>query len=88
MAGSLFVINIEGHYTYTVMPSQRLVSCDVIDIGNLIMCRTFGSMIVVLFRICSFARGKGSLKTMSYLTILDCRHGFWSMLKLFQFLHD
>ena len=56
MAGSLFVINIEGHYTYTVMPSQRLVSCDVIDIGNLIMCRTFGSMIVVLFRICSFAQ--------------------------------
>ena len=47
MAGSLFVINIEGHYTYTVMPSQRLVSCDVIDIGNLIMCRTFGSMIVL-----------------------------------------
>ena len=47
MAGSLFVINIEGHYT--VMPSQRLVSCDVIDIGNFIMCRTFGSMIVVLF---------------------------------------
>ena len=43
MAGSLFVINIEGHYTYTVMPSQRLVSCDVIDIGNLIMCRTFDS---------------------------------------------
>ena len=88
MAGSLFVINIEGHYTYTVMPSQRLVSCDVIDIGNLIMRRTFGSMIVVLFRICRFARGKGSLKTMSYLTILDCRHGFWTMLKLFQFLLD
>ena len=50
------------------------------------MCRTFGSMIVVLFPIYSFARGKDSLETMSYLTILDCHHGFWSMLKLFQFL--
>ena len=31
------------------------------------MCRTFGSVIVVLFSICSLARGKVLLETMSYL---------------------
>ena len=64
--------------------SLRDASCDVIDIE--IMCRTFGSVIVVLFSICSFARGKGSLETMIYLTVFDCRHGFRSTLKLSQFL--
>ena len=44
--------------------SLRDTSCNVIDIGNLIICRTFGSVTVVLFPICSFARGKGSLETM------------------------
>ena len=34
--------------------SLRDASCNVIDIE--IMCRTFGSVIVVLFPICSFAR--------------------------------
>ena len=64
--------------------SLRDASCDVIDIE--IMCRTFGSVIVVLFPICSFARGKGSLETMIYLTVFDYRHGFRSTLKLSQFL--
>ena len=63
--------------------SLRDASCNVIDIGNLIICRTFGSVIVVLFPICSFARGKGSLETMIYLTFFDCRHSFYgSTLKL------
>ena len=67
MAGSLFAINTERYCTVT--PSQRFnslrdASCNVIDIGNLIICRTFGSVIVVLFPICSFARCKGSLETM------------------------
>lgn len=46
------------------------------------MCRTFGSVTVVLFPMtCSFARGKGSLETTSYLVVFDCRHGFRSTLK-------
>ena len=56
--------------------SLRDASCNIIDIE--IMCRAFGSVIVVLFPSCSFARGKGSLETMSYLTVFDCRHGFKS----------
>ena len=60
--------------------SLRDASCNVIDIE--ITCRTFGSVIVVLFPICTFARGKGSLETMIYLTVSDCRHGFRSTLKL------
>ena len=56
--------------------SLRDASCNVIDIE--IMCRTFGSVIVVLFPICSFARGKGSLETMIYFTVFDCRHVFRS----------
>ena len=56
--------------------SLRDASCNVIDIE--ITCRTFGSVIVVLFPICTFARGKGSLETMIYLTVSDCRHGFRS----------
>ena len=56
--------------------SLRDASCNVIDIE--IMSRTFGSVIVVLFPSCSFARGKGSLETMSYLTVFDCRHCFRS----------
>ena len=54
--------------------SLRDASCNVIDIE--ITCRTFGSVIVALFPICTFARGKGSLETMIYLTVSDCRHGF------------
>ena len=49
MAGSLFAINVEGYYTVT--PSQRLV------------CVTHNVML--LFPICSFARGNVSLETMS-----------------------
>lgn len=60
--------------------SLRDASCNVIDIE--ITCRTFGSVIVVLYPICTFARGKGSLETMIYLTVSDCRHGFRSTLKL------
>ena len=60
--------------------SLRDASCNVIDIE--ITCRTFGSVIVALFPICTFARGKGSLETMIYLTVSDCRHGFRSTLKL------
>ena len=44
--------------------SLRDASCNVIDIE--ITCRTFGSVIVALFPICTFARGKGSLETMIY----------------------
>ena len=54
--------------------SSRDASCNVIDIE--ITSRTFGSAI------CTFARGKGSLETMIYLTVSDCRHGFRSTLKL------
>ena len=57
-------------YQYRVF-SLRDASCNVSDIE--IMCRTFGSVIVVLFPICSFARGKGSLETMIYPTVSDCR---------------
>ena len=60
--------------------SLRDASCNVIDIE--ITCRTFGSVIVALFPICTFARGEGSLETMIYLTVSDCRHGFRSTLKL------
>ena len=60
--------------------SLRDASCNVIDIE--ITCRTFGSVIVALFPICTFARGKGSLETMIYLTVSDSRHGFRSTLKL------
>ena len=66
-------------YQYRVF-SLRDASCNVSDIE--IMCRTFGSVIVVLFPICSFARGKGSLETMIYLTVFDCCHVFRSTLKL------
>ena len=60
--------------------SLRDASCNVIDIE--ITCRTFGSVIVALFLICTFARGKGSLETMIYLRVSDWRHGFRSTLKL------
>ena len=53
MTGSLFAIN---NCNALPMFSLRDASCNVIDIGNLIMCRTLGSVIVVLFPICSFAR--------------------------------
>ena len=66
--------------------SLRDASCDVIDIE--IMCRTFGSVIVVLFPICSFARGKGSLETMIYFTVFDCRHVFRSTLSYLSSLLD
>ena len=46
------------------------------------MCRTFGSVIEVLFPICSLARGKVLLETMSYLTVFDCRYGFRSTSKV------
>ena len=75
MAGSLFAINTEGYCTAT--PSQRLV-CVTHHVE--ITRRTFGSVIVVLFPICSFYRGKGSLETMIYLTVSDCRHDFRSTL--------
>ena len=66
--------------------SLRDASCDVIDIE--IMCRTFGSVIVVLFPICSFARGKCSLETMIYFTVFDCRHVFRSTLSYLSSLLD
>ena len=47
-----------------------------------LMCRTFGSVIEVLFPICSLARGKVLLETMSYLTVFDCRYGFRSTSKV------
>ena len=52
-------------------PSQpfsfRDASRNVVDVGNLLMCRTCGSVIVVLFPICSLAQGKVLLETMGYL---------------------
>ena len=69
MAGSLFAININ--------PSRN-----VVDVGNLLLRRTCGSVIVVLFPICSLARGKVLLETMGYLTVFDCRHGFRSTSKV------
>ena len=61
MAGSLFAIQPrpKGLLLYCNALSAfslRNASCNIIDIGNLIMCRTFGSVIVVLFPIYSFAR--------------------------------
>ena len=82
MAGSLFAINTEGYCTVT--PSQRLVCVTHhVMLSILKSCaERWRSVIVVLFPICSFARGKGSLETMIYLTVFDCRHGFRSTLKL------
>ena len=82
MAGSLFAINTEGILYCNALPafSLRDASCNVIDIE--ITCRTFRSVIVALFPICTFARGKGSLETMIYLRVSDWRHGFRSTLKL------
>ena len=59
--------------------SLRDASWNVIYIE--ITCRTFGSVIAAFFPICSFARGTGSLETMSYLTVFNCRQGFRSTLK-------
>ena len=59
--------------------SLRDASWNVIYIE--ITCRTFGSVIAAFFPLCSFARGKGSLETMSYLTVFNCRQGFRSTLK-------
>ena len=66
MAGSLFCYQHREILYCNALPafSLRDTSCNVIDIGNLIICRTFGGVTVVLFPICSFARGKGSLETM------------------------
>ena len=49
---------------------MRDASHNVIDVGNLLMCRTFGSVIVVLFPICSLALGKVLLESMGYLQSL------------------
>ena len=58
----------------------------ILEFKNLLMCRTFGRVIEVFLPICSFARGKVPLETMSYLTVFDVRHGFRSTLKLSQIL--
>ena len=75
MNQKIYVYDGRGILYCNALPAFRLrdASCNVIDIE--ITCRTFGSVIVVLFPICTFARGKGSLETMIYLTVSDCRHG-------------